>query len=374
MVKVDSVNEMRKAGNAAMAAKDYEKAINIYSDALLISDIRDEDKGVLHSNRSHAYLMSAGERSDGDVKLVLALQDANDVIKMRPNWWKGYYRAGEVYKFKKEWNLAIDSFDAALALNPKLVDVKNCRDECRIDKMQDMKGNTRPHGFKEEIDRLNRAHGSKYDAADIVKDYEKLMKSKNPKSRARACVFFGVRYVKGIDIAQDIAKGVQLIREAVDAGSPEAMVELGILQMEGKVVERNIKNAVSLFEKAAQCESDYKSRLGGEHDGVAHAQFHIGLCFESGVGKPLDYYQARCWYEKASEGGHAGAANNIAILYEKGCGGEKCSERAKQFFSLSASRGIFSPDQNRACHRHLTIDFPFPQAIRSQWNPWHGSI
>lgn len=344
MNKADKVKDMRKAGNAAIDAKNYEEAIRIYSQALLVSDILpDEEKSLLYSNRSYAYLLSAMDCGDSEAKLALALQDASDVIKIRPTWWKGYFRAGEVRKFKKEWNLAIDLYEEALALNPELVDVKNCRDECRIDKIQaEVHGNTMPHGFQDEIDYFNEVYGSKVTAEAVVNKYEESMKSKNPTDRAAACVFFGVRHIKGVDVPQDIEKGVQLLQEAVDTGSPQAMVELAILHMEGKRVQRNIKKAVNLFEKAAQSEQKKTNLLVGENNGVAHAQFHIGLCFQNGTGKPLDYYQARRWYKKSSEQGHAGAANNLAILYLKGCGGAKCSVRAKQFFSLSASRGDLS--------------------------------
>lgn len=340
MNKANYDKDLRKAGNAAIEEKNYAKAIEIYSNALLMKNIPEEEKGLLHSNRSHAYLQSAMECSDSETMLGLALRDADEVIKLRSSWWKGYFRAGLVYQYQKEWNRAIDAFNEALALNPELVDVKNCRDECRFDKLQtDMAGNAMSHGFKEEIDKYNEIHGSTLDADVIIKNYEKSMKSENREIRASACIFFGLRYIKGVDGPQDIKKGLDLLQQAVDAGSPAAMVELGVLYMEGKGVERNIKKAVNLFEKATHCEPKNKKCLNGEHDGTTHAQFHIGLCFENGTGKPLDYFQARKWYEKASERGHAGAANNIAILYDKGKGGEKSSVRAKQYFSLSASRG-----------------------------------
>lgn len=346
MSQGDNVKDMREAGNAAVEVEDYEKAVKIYSDALLINDIPEEEQGLLHSNRSYACLQLAINFKDSDgEKMALALQDANDVIKLRPTWWKGYFRAGEVFKFKKDYNRAIECFNEALALDPELVDVTNSRDECRFDKVQaEMKRFAIPHGIKEEVDEYNKAHGTNIDAEAVIQKYQELMKSKNPKLRARACVFFGTRYVRGVDVPKDVKKGVEILHGAVNAGSPEAMVELGVLYMQGEGVRRNIKKAVGLYEKAAQCESKNKNSLDDvtSRDGVTHAQFHIGLCFENGTGKTLDYYQARRWYEKASERGHAGAANNLAILYEEGYGGKKCSVRAKQYFSLSASRGTYT--------------------------------
>lgn len=344
MNKTQNVGDIRKAGNAAMEKKNYELAIKIYSDALQTKKLPIEEKGLLHSNRSYAYLMSAMEKDDDNgAKVNSALKDANEVILIRPTWWKGYFRAGQVYKYRKEWDHAIDRFNDALALNGALVEARNYRDECRVDKMQtEINDNVISHGFKEEVDKMNEVYGTKFDAANIVKMGEELMASKDPKNRVKGLVFSGIRYIKGIDAQQDIKKGVGLLQEAIDANSPEAMVEMGILHMQGiGGVERNIKKAVSLFEKAANINPKSKTYLAGENDGVAHAQFHIGLCFENGTGKPVDHYQARLWYEKASERGHSGAANNLAILYVQGLGGPKCSTRASQFFRLSASRGMY---------------------------------
>lgn len=348
MNQAKNVHDMRKAGNAAMEAEEYEKAVKIYSDAILLANktnkISVDDKGVLHSNRSYAYLMSAMKIDvNRENQLNSALKDADEVITMRPNWWKGYFRAGQVYKYRKEWDRAIDRFNEALSLNKALVEVKKCRDECRFDKIQaNMSDNVRPHGFKDEIEKVNEVHGTKLDAERIVKNFQKLLASEDRKTRARGCVFFGVRYVKGVDVPQDLKKGISLLQEAVDAESPEAMVELGVLYMQGIGVDRDIKKAVGLFEKAANMDPKNENHMGAETDGIAHAQFYIGLCFENGTGKPLDHFQARRWYEKASQRCHAGAANNLAILYSEGLGGEKCSTRAEQFFRLSASRGTSS--------------------------------
>ncbi|XP_037051861.1 uncharacterized protein LOC119085546 [Bradysia coprophila] len=343
MSKPKKVMDMRKAGNAAMEKEKYEKAIQLYTDALLIRNISLEDKGVLRSNRSHAYFMSALKKPDNNEdKLQSALQDADEVINIRPTWWKGYFRAGLVYKHRQEWDKAIECFEEALSLNRKLADVKDYRDECRFDKIQaESGGNVMSHGFKAEIDKTNalQKNRSKLQVELIIKNYEKLLKSKEPRMRALGCVFFGVRYVKGVDVPQNPAKGIALLEEAVEAGSPEAMVELGIFYMLGKGVVRSIRQAVRLFEKAANSDPRHQNLLGGECDGIAYAQFHIGLCYENGTGKPSDYQQACSWYEEASARGHAGAANNLAVLYSEALGGEKCLTRANKYFKLAANRG-----------------------------------
>lgn len=197
------------------------------------------------------------------------------------------------------------------------------------------------------MQKVNAMYGTKYGDERIIKNMEKLLKSKDRKSRARGCLFFGIRFVKGIDVPQNLQKGVAFLQEAVDIGSPEAMVELAVCHMIGMGVVRNIKLAVGLFEKAAKCDAKERNSMAGEYDGIAHAQFHIGLCFANGTGKTVDYSQARRWYEKASDRNHAGAANNLAILYARGLGGAKCPTRANQYFILSANRGNLHRKETR---------------------------
>lgn len=379
MTETDKAKKLREDGNLATQENDYERSIQLYSEALLISGLSNEEKGLLYSNRSYAYLKCAME-SRGDVaeNEKLALQDAEEVMKIRPTWWKGHYRAGKVYQFKSQWKAAIDLFDQALALNPGSTEIVNCRDECRYDQgrveiQADINSSALPYGFKEQTDKVNKERGLNIDADAITKKYEELMKSKNQKDRASACVFFGDLYLQGVDVPQDYKKSAELFQEAVDAGLPEAMGALGTLYMEAKGVPRDVQKAVSLFERAAKCkpkkDNVSSSFAGSLNYGITHGQFQIGKCYQDGTGKPLDYFQASVWYKKASDGGHAGAANNLGILYHNGRGVEKCSVRAKQYWSLAATRGIYPQhDQSLISHNKL-----FFQAMYLQWIRWHGS-
>jgi TPR repeat protein len=48
--------------------------------------------------------------------------------------------------------------------------------------------------------------------------------------------------------------------------------------------------------------------------------FNIGFSYERGLGVVKDYQQARKWYDKAADAGHAGAMNNLGLLYTRGQG------------------------------------------------------
>ena len=45
--------------------------------------------------------------------------------------------------------------------------------------------------------------------------------------------------------------------------------------------------------------------------GVAPAQFYLGLMYENGQGPPQDYQEAARWYLKAAKQGHDRAQNNL---------------------------------------------------------------
>lgn len=332
-----SANNLREAGNAAFAKEDYDEAVKFYSEALLVSNISTEEKGLLLSNRSHAYLMSTLKIDEIDeAKLDLALQDANEAMLLRPTWWKGYLRAGLVHQYREEWDRAIKLFEMVLSLDSGKELPKACLKECRFHKiLMDKKGEAMMHGFTEEVNAMDEICRASFDVECIVKNYETLLECKDPAGRAESCAFFGMRYVKGIDVVQDLPKGIDLLKEAVDAGLPEAMLELGILYMEGIGVKLDTEKAVSLFEAAAM--SNPKTEIS--KNAIVRAKFHLGLCCEDGTGKPVDYEQARSWYEQASEGGHAGAANNLAVLLDEALGGRRSPARANELYKLSASKG-----------------------------------
>ncbi|QPB43699.1 sel1 repeat family protein [Rodentibacter haemolyticus] len=51
--------------------------------------------------------------------------------------------------------------------------------------------------------------------------------------------------------------------------------------------------------------------------GVAQAQFNLGLMYANGQGVKQDDTQAVYWYQKAAEQGVADAQVNLGLMYEK---------------------------------------------------------
>jgi len=97
-------NTLKDQGNKAFAAKDWDKAIDLFSQAIAI----DGKNHVLYSNRSAAY---AGKKD-----WSLALKDADKCIEVNPTWSKGYARKGAALHGAKSFDEAIAAYEAGLKI------------------------------------------------------------------------------------------------------------------------------------------------------------------------------------------------------------------------------------------------------------------
>ena len=73
--------------------------------------------------------------------------------------------------------------------------------------------------------------------------------------------------------------------------------------------------------------------------GLAAAQFNLGLLYANGQGMPKDDAQARQWYEKAAAQGHPEAQVNLGILLVYGRGVTQDYKIAAYWLRLSANQG-----------------------------------
>jgi stress-induced-phosphoprotein 1 len=95
---------LKDAGNKAFAAKQYDTAIDLFTQAISI----DPSNHVLYSNRSAA---NAGLKN-----WDAALDDAEQCIKVNPSWPKGYARKGAALHGSRKWDEAIAAYEAGLKL------------------------------------------------------------------------------------------------------------------------------------------------------------------------------------------------------------------------------------------------------------------
>ena len=71
--------------------------------------------------------------------------------------------------------------------------------------------------------------------------------------------------------------------------------------------------------------------------GIASAQFNLGVMYSRGQGVPQDYQAALKWYRRAAEQGDASAQNNLGLMYERGRGARRDFIRAHMWYSLAAA-------------------------------------
>ena len=101
-----SASSFKDAGNQHLQAKQYDQAIESYSQAIRI----DPTDKVFYSNRSAAYL------SKGDAEK--ALKDARKTVELDPSWPKGYSRVGAALHTLHKYQEAIAAYNAGLKIAP----------------------------------------------------------------------------------------------------------------------------------------------------------------------------------------------------------------------------------------------------------------
>ncbi|XP_076443505.1 hsp70-Hsp90 organising protein-like isoform X2 [Babylonia areolata] len=102
----NQAEQLKEQGNAALKKGNAAEAVLHYTHAVKL----EPSNHLLFSNRSLAFL-----KLD---QYYLALQDANQVIRLQPSWPKGYFRKGEVEFKAGQYALALMSYKQAMILDP----------------------------------------------------------------------------------------------------------------------------------------------------------------------------------------------------------------------------------------------------------------
>ncbi|KAL3230034.1 Heat shock protein STI1 [Nakaseomyces bracarensis] len=101
-----TADDYKQQGNAAFSAKDYEKAIEMFSKAIEVSETPNH---VFYSNRSASYASLK--------KFNEALSDAKECVQINPTWSKGYNRLGAAHLGLGDLDEAEGSYKKALELD-----------------------------------------------------------------------------------------------------------------------------------------------------------------------------------------------------------------------------------------------------------------
>ena len=109
----------------------------------------------------------------------------------------------------------------------------------------------------------------------------------------------------------------EVMRQAAQAGNPQAQCYLGVCYQTGQGVELDYPEAVKWFRRAAE-----------QNDPVA--QCYLGVCYLHGAGVPQEYGEAAKWLREAGEQGDPAAQFNLGVLYETGQGVPAKLRRSRQ--------------------------------------------
>jgi len=121
----------------------------------------------------------------------------------------------------------------------------------------------------------------------------------------------------GAPLTYDV-EAAALYRLAADQGLQEAQARLAAFYAEGKGVTQDIEEAVRLYYEAAlQGNSESQGALRAIADqGIASAQYLVGLMFHTGVGSSRGSSMAAQYYNRAAQQGHAEAYEGLRTLGE----------------------------------------------------------
>ncbi len=131
----------------------------------------------------------------------------------------------------------------------------------------------------------------------------------------------------------------------------------------GLGVPQDYADAVKWYRKAAE-------------QGMADAQYNLGLKYDNGLGVPQDYAEALKWYRKAAEQGNASAQTNLGVMYGVGEGVPQDYVQAHVWYSLAAFSFPPGEDRDRVVkNRDIIAEKMTPaqiseaQKLAREWRP-----
>jgi len=116
-------------------------------------------------------------------------------------------------------------------------------------------------------------------------------------------------------------------------GVARAQFRIGIMYFQGRTVVKNQDVAAQWISKALP------TILRAAQDDIAWAQSDLGTAYELGIALNKDMTRAANWYTKAANNGYAGAQTNLGVLYGMGDGVEYDRQLAVYWLKKAAEQG-----------------------------------
>ena len=102
--------------------------------------------------------------------------------------------------------------------------------------------------------------------------------------------------------------------------------------------------------------------------GHAGGQYNLGLQYVlGGDGTPQDYAEARKWFLKAAEQGHVGGQHDLGLLYMSGDGGSQDYAEARKWLLKAAEQGWAGAQTNLGLMHERGFGVPQDYAEAQKW-------
>ena len=159
----------------------------------------------------------------------------------------------------------------------------------------------------------------------------------------------------------DYETALREFRPLAEQGVAVAQYNLGLMYRGGQGVPSDDAEAVKWYRLAAK-------------QGHAGAQNLLGEMYAMGRGVPQNYAEAARWYRKAAERGDANAQNNLGLAYGKGQGVPQNYTQAHMWLNLAAAQGFGPAAENReiVAERMTPADVSKAQRMAWEWLVKHG--
>jgi TPR repeat protein len=180
------------------------------------------------------------------------------------------------------------------------------------------------------------------------------MLGEDEEKNAKALYEQGTLNYTGRVVPRDLTQAVKLWQKAAALGNSDAQFALGVIYDKGEGEPKNTAKAMEWWQKAAQ-------------QGHATAQYNLGCKYYEGNDVPMDLARAAQYYEKAAAQGNMTAQFNIGVMYEKGRGVPKAPDKAARWYRKAADNGFAHAQNNLGTMYYAGEGVPKNLAMATRW-------
>ncbi|MFH1614503.1 MAG: protein kinase [Planctomycetota bacterium] len=279
-------NLMAKAVNYE-TQEDWEKAIEAYSQVMIIKPDNSDVKGKL-AECYHNLNVAKAKEAENKGELNKAI---------------GFYTKALSYKQVPSTQVALESAKEKQAKPDQSLSSPKTDDSDTMYQQGQMHEN----------------------ADGVRRNYQKAIECYREAAEAGhigAMNRLGAMYYAGMGVPRNFNKAVEWHHKAIDMGNIGAMSNLGAIYMVNEYYEKAIK----WYHKAIEAENSTAMHL-------------LGMMYHEGAGVSKDYKKAMEWYRKAAEADNSTGMNSLGIMYKNGWGIAQNYQKAEEWFHKSAEKG-----------------------------------